>query len=218
MIKLENVCRYYGQGEKQVRAIDGISFDVQDNEFVVVRGPSGSGKTTLLLTLGGMLRPTSGEVLISGQNVYELNKAARARFRAQNIGFVFQMFHLLPYLNVLENVLLPQRINGNKSDKKAAESILNRLCLTDRMYHKPSALSAGERQRVAIARAMINKPGFILADEPTGNLDPENSAEVMNYLEQFHCDGGTVIVVTHGDIAEKYASKIIRFEKGRIIR
>jgi putative ABC transport system ATP-binding protein len=216
IVSLENVSKTYRTRRGQIKALDGVDLEIAEGEFVVVRGPSGSGKTTLLLTVGGMLRPTTGRVLVNGNDVYAMGERNRAKFRAQNIGFVFQMFHLVPYLNIVENALLPAGVVKGAAGKTEARELLERLNISEREYHKPSELSAGERQRTAIARALLNHPGIILADEPTGNLDPENAAEVIGYLAQFHRDGGTVIVVTHGAGADQFADRIIYLRKGRV--
>ncbi len=216
MVRLENASKNYQTRHGQVRALDKVSLHINDGEFVVVRGPSGSGKTTLLLSIGGMLRPTEGQVLIKNSDIYAMSKTQRARFRAENIGFVFQLFHLVPYLNIIENVLLPVGVGRSQSDRENAKKLLDRLKLTERMYHKPAELSAGEKQRTAIARAMIKRPQIILADEPTGNLDPENSEEIIRHLAEFHSHGGTVIVVTHGKAVDQYAGRIVNLKKGYI--
>ena len=216
VISLENVSKIYRTRRGQVKALDGVSLQVEEGEFVVVRGPSGSGKTTLLLSVGGMLRPTNGRVVVNGNDIYAMSERKRAKFRAQNIGFVFQMFHLVPYLNAIENALLPSGVEGGQTGKAEARELLAHLNMSGREYHKPSELSAGEQQRTAIARALLNHPGVVLADEPTGNLDPGNAAEVIQYLAQFHHDGGTVIVVTHGSVADQYANRIIHLREGHI--
>lgn len=216
MVHFENVSKIYQTRRGRVKALDAVNFQVREGEFLVVRGPSGSGKTTLLLCIGGMLRPTKGRVVVKGSDISAMSERERAKFRAENIGFVFQMFHLLPYLNVLENVLLPVGAGANRADRVEARELLKRLGLSEREHHRPSELSAGERQRTAMARALLNRPKIILADEPTGNLDPENAAEVIGYLAEFHRDGGTVIIVTHGTIVEQYAHRIIHLQEGRI--
>ena len=213
MVRLENISKIYRTKRGEVKALDEVSLQIEEGEFVVVRGHSGCGKTTLLLAIGGMLRPTKGQVIVGGNDVYEMGERARARFRAENIGFVFQMFHLVPYLNVIENTLLS---SGSENKQPEAEELLGRLRMSGREHHKPAELSTGERQRTAIARAMINRPRIILADEPTGNLDPENAAEAVGYLSEFHRDGGTVIVVTHGSAVDSYANRIIHLQEGRI--
>ena len=213
MVQLENISKIYRTRRGQVKALDKISFQIQEGEFVVVRGPSGSGKTTLLLAIGGMLHPTSGRVIIGDKDIYAMSKRERAQFRAENIGFVFQMFHLVPYLNVIENALLA---SGARADRPEAEKLLERLGMSGREHHKPSELSAGERQRTAIARALLNHPRIILADEPTGNLDPENAAQVIGYLSEFHRGGGTVIVVTHGVVADQHSDRITYLQAGQV--
>ena len=200
----------------QVKALDDINLRVKEGEFVVLRGPSGSGKTTLLMTIAGMQHPTSGTVSVLKQDLYALNARARAQFRGTNIGFVFQMFHLVPYLNITENIALAWRSAVNKNKKNQVNALIEHFGLAERNYHKPAQLSAGEKQRVAIARALLNQPKFILADEPTGNLDPDNAATVCRYLSEFHQKGGTVIFATHGTEAEDFADRIIRLRNGRI--
>ncbi|MEW6360464.1 MAG: ABC transporter ATP-binding protein [Planctomycetota bacterium] len=216
MIRLENVSKIYRKQADEIRALDGVALSVKEGEFLCIKGPSGSGKSTLLLTMGGMVRPTEGKVLVNGTDVYAVSGHERAVFRAQNIGFVFQMFHLIPYLTVVENVLVPALAAGRRPDRKEAEALLERFNMTGRLRHKPSELSTGERQRVAMARALLNKPKLILADEPTGNLDPANAGEVMGYLAEFHGNGGTVVVVTHEEFAEKHAQRVVHLKDGRI--
>ena len=214
MVVLKNISKYYRKRNETVKALDEINLYVKKGEFIVVQGHSGSGKTTLLLTIGGMLHPTSGLIEVNENSIYDLTEKERAQFRAKNVGFVFQMFHLLPYLNVIENVLLPTVVDNGKNEKVEAENLLNRFGLTDRLHHKPYELSTGERQRVAMARALVNKPALILADEPTGNLDPDNAADIMSHLAGFHREGCTVIVVTHGEFANQYADRIIHLNRG----
>jgi ABC-type lipoprotein export system ATPase subunit len=216
MVRLENASKTYQTRHGQIRALDRVSLHIKEGEFVVVRGPSGSGKTTLLLSIGGMLRPTEGQVLIKNSDIYAMSKKRRARFRAENIGFVFQLFHLVPYLNIIENVLLPAGVGRSRYGQLDAKKLLDRLKLMERMSHKPAELSAGEKQRAAIARAMLKRPQIILADEPTGNLDPENSEEIIRHLAEFHSSGGTVIVVTHGKAVDQYAGRAVHLEKGHI--
>jgi ABC-type lipoprotein export system ATPase subunit len=218
MIKFENVCKIYTMRNEKVKALDNINLHIAEGEFIVVRGPSGSGKSTLLFSIGGMLKVTSGLVNVNGMDIYKLDEKNRANFRAENIGFVFQMFHLVPYLNVIENVLLPAGSVKNESlSKSTAKDLLKKLNLEKRINHKPSEMSAGEIQRAAIARALIIQPKIILADEPTGNLDPENAAEVIGHLQQFHKNGGTVVAVTHGTDADQFADRIIHLRQGRVL-
>ena len=216
MVILENVTKIYQSRGGQVKALDNVNLRVERGEFVVIRGPSGSGKTTLLLIVGGMLDPTAGKVIVDGVDLTSISERARAKFRGQNIGFVFQMFHLVPYLNVIENVLLAGGAKGGNVDRERARALLKRLGLAEREQHKPSQLSVGERQRTAIARALFNQPKLILADEPTGNLDPDSAKEVFRYLREFREEGGTVLVVTHGVEVDKYADRILQLRNGRL--
>lgn len=216
MVRLENVVRTYRTRRGNVRALNDINLQIQKGEFIVVCGPSGSGKTTLLMTIGGMLRPTSGIVTIEQNDLYALSIRKRAKFRAENIGFVFQMFYLVPYLNVTENVILAGGAVGNKKRYSQADELIDRFGLSGRNFHKPSELSAGEQQRTAVARALFNNPRIVLADEPTGNLDPDNAAMVLKFISDFHRDGGTVILATHGPAAQQFADRIIYMQDGEI--
>ena len=216
MIRLENVSKVYRGKMGEVRALDEVSLGVERGEFVVVRGASGSGKSTLLLTIGGLIRPTRGSVLVNGRELYGLSWGEQARLRAEKIGFVFQMFHLLPYLNVLDNVLVPAMTGMGQVKRDRARDLLEKLQMSERAQHKPSQLSTGERQRVAIARALLNEPELILADEPTGNLDPDNAARVLGYLSDFHREGGTILLVTHERAAEEYAQRVVLLDAGRL--
>ncbi len=215
MIKLENVSKVYQGANGEVRALDDVSLSVEKGEFVAVRGPSGCGKSTLLLTVGAMVRPTEGRVLLSGEDVYGMSVSQRARLRADKIGFVFQMFHLVPYLDALENVLVPT-LAGARGGRAEALELLARLQLSHRLHHRPAELSTGERQRCALARALLNRPEIILADEPTGNLDPDNAAQVMQYLGNFHREGGTMLLVSHDPLADQYAQRVLRLDQGRV--
>jgi ABC-type lipoprotein export system ATPase subunit len=216
MIRLEDVLKTYRTRGGFVKALDGVNLNIEKGEFIALCGPSGSGKTTLLMTLAGMQSPTSGTVTIEQKNIYAMNAAARAKFRARNIGFVFQMFHLIPYLNIIENIVLAGATTTNKNKKANADELIEKFGLTERSHHKPPELSAGEKQRTAIARALLNKPGIVLADEPTGNLDSDNAAAVLEYLSQFHHAGGTVILATHAKVADNLADRIIYLKNGRI--
>ena len=216
MIALENIAKSYRTGRREVHALRDIDLRIEKGEFTVLCGPSGSGKTTLLMTIAAMLRPTTGTVRIRESDLYAMSMRERAKFRAQNIGFVFQMFHLVPYLDIAENVLLADRLSGRSTRVEAAEDLLGRLGLAERAFHKPAELSAGEKQRAAIARALFNQPEIILADEPTGNLDPDNASGVLGHLAEFHRNGGTVIVATHGPAAQQFADRSIHLRHGTI--
>jgi len=172
MIELSDVRRVYPGPKGNVAALDGVSLAVAEGEFVAIRGRSGSGKSTLLLTMGGMVRPSSGQVVFRGTDMYTVSAGDRARYRARDVGFVFQMFHLIPYLSVIDNVLAPGRLTGQAPERARAEELLERFGMGHRLGHTPAKLSTGERQRVAVARALLHRPALVLADEPTGNLDP----------------------------------------------
>jgi putative ABC transport system ATP-binding protein len=216
VIVLDETTKLYETRAGEVRALDGISLEIAEGEFVAVRGPSGSGKTTLLMAVAGMLRPSAGTVRVSEQDVYQLSQRERARFRAKNIGFVFQMFHLVPYLSVLENVLLAAPVGDRASRSTDAVELLDQLGLSGRATHRPSELSAGEKQRTAIARALLNRPKIILADEPTGNLDPGNAETVIRHLSDFQRGGGTVVVATHGPAAGQFATRVVQLREGKL--
>jgi len=215
MVVLENVVKSYRGRQGDVKALSDINLRIERGEFVVICGPSGSGKTTLLMTIAAMLRPTSGSICVEEHDIYKMSIRERAKFRAENIGFVFQMFHLVPYLNVVENVALAGGIAGRNGGAVKAKELLRQLGLAQRAFHKPSELSAGEKQRTAIARALLNRPKIILADEPTGNLDPDNTTSVLGYLSDFHHSGGTVILATHGTEAEQFADRVIYLRNGQ---
>ena len=217
MIRCDEVTKIFRKNGSEVTSLDRFTAEVAEGEFVAVRGPSGSGKTTLLLTLGGMQRPSDGSVQLAGRDLYALSPAERARLRSSEIGFVFQMFHLVPYLDLLGNVLLACPGKPSAEVRQRASGLMDELGLADRASHRPGELSAGERQRLAVARALLNRPKLILADEPTGNLDPENAAEVIRHLAEFHRAGGTVVLVTHGAAADAHADRTLRLEQGRLV-
>ncbi len=216
MIVLEDVSKIYHSRRYTIHALRDINLRIEKGVFLIVCGPSGSGKTTLLMTIAAMLRPTKGRVYIEEKDIYNISSQDRAGFRAKNIGFIFQMFYLVPYLNSIENVVLAGGAIGKNKDTAAAMDLLKQLGLSQRSFHKPAQLSAGEKQRVAVARALFNQPKIILADEPTGNLDSENAASVIEYLSEFHRSGGTVIMATCQMQAQKIADRIIYLRNGSI--
>ena len=217
MIRCDEVTKIFRKNGAEVVSLDRFTAEVAEGEFVAVRGPSGCGKTTLLLTLGGMQRPSAGSVQLGGRDLYALSPSQRARLRSSEIGFVFQMFHLVPYLDLLGNVLLACPGKPSDAVRRRAGELMDELGLAKRASHRPGELSAGERQRLAVARALLNRPKLILADEPTGNLDPENAAEVIRHLAEFHRGGGTVVLVTHGAAADAHADRTLRLEQGRLL-
>ena len=218
MLRTTDLSKLYPNPQGTVRALDGVSLAVESGEFVAVRGPSGCGKTTLLLAAGGLLRPTEGQVLVNGQDPYTLSPDERARLRAENIGFVFQQYHLVPYLSVLDNVLAPSLAMPRPGVRARAEELVARFRLMDRMHHLPAELSTGERQRTALARALLNRPGLLLADEPTGNLDADNSEVVLSCLSEFAQDGGAVLLVTHDAGAVQYARRVLQLRNGKLLQ
>jgi putative ABC transport system ATP-binding protein len=216
MIQLENVEKVYRRSDGLVRALAGVSLHIEAGCFVVVRGPSGCGKSTLLNVIGGLASPTAGRVRVAGHDLSAMSAAERARFRAGHVGFVFQTFHLLPYLTVLDNVAMAALPGQEAAARKRARQLLGDFHLVDRAGHRPAELSTGECQRVAIARALINHPRLLLADEPTGNLDLQNTATVLDLLEAFHRQGGTVVLVTHQQVASNHAQRTILLHQGKI--
>ena len=218
IIELSNVTRTFTTRNANVTALNDISLQLEAGKLVCLSGPSGSGKSTLLFTLGGMLRPDSGTVRVLGHDLYGLSKSERAVFRAAQLGFIFQDFHLIPYLTVRENVLLPlgQMKHSARPGLEECKQLLTRLGLAHRMDHKPRQLSAGERQRTAIARATLLKPPVLLADEPTGNLDEDSAGEVYRLLTEYRDQGGTVLVVTHTRSAWSYADQVVQMVEGRL--
>ncbi len=217
MIEITNLTKTYAGRGNQVAALDDVSLRVNAGEFVAIQGPSGSGKTTLLLATGGLLMPTSGAVTVDGQVLYALSPEERARFRGATIGFVFQQFHLVPYLSVERNILVPAIAAPADNARERARALMGHFQLASRARHVPAELSTGERQRVALARALLNGPKILLADEPTGNLDGENAETVLRYLTKFADDGGAVLLVTHDARATRYAHRTIRLWSGRVV-
>lgn len=216
MIDIKNVSKHYSSRGNRVIAVGNITHHIKPAEFVAVQGPSGCGKTTLLLTLGGLLKPTSGSLTVDGQDPYLLSPERRARFRASKIGFVFQQFHLVPYLSVEQNILVAAIAAPSDHARERANELIDHFQLTGRAKHVPAELSTGERQRVSLARALLNQPKLILADEPTGNLDQENAEIVLGYLAEFARQGGTVLLVTHDPRAAHYAHRTVHMSAGRV--
>jgi len=213
LVQVEHLEKRFGS----VRALDGVSFMVEAGEWIAIMGPSGSGKTTLINILGGLDRPSAGRVIVDGLEISEHSEQELTRYRAEKIGFIFQQFHLVPYLTALENVMLAQYFHSLTDENEAAEA-LKRVGLDGRSTHLPSQLSGGEQQRVAIARALINHPKLILADEPTGNLDEANEVIVLNLLRGLHRAGHTILVVTHSQAIGNLADRRIELEHGRLAR
>lgn len=218
MLVLEKISKTYRTLQGEVRAVQEVSLEIKRGEFVAVRGPSGSGKTTLLLTAGGLLRPDKGSVRINGVEPFALSPEKRARFRAEHIGFVFQQFHLLPYLTVLENVLAAALPRPRADAVDRAKFLLEKLGLSARLEHLPSALSTGEKQRTALARALFHEPPLLLADEPTGNLDEANGRNVLESLAGYAQQGGAVLLVTHDPRAASLAHRSLVMESGRLLQ
>ena len=219
ILRVEHLSKSYGKGNTEVRALDDVSFSVQKGDFVAIVGPSGSGKSTLLHLLGGVDRPTSGRVLIDGTDIYQLNPTQLAIFRRRQIGLIYQFYHLIPVLNVEENITLPLLLDGRKVDRQYLDGLLHTLNLENRRGHLPNQLSGGQQQRVSIGRALINHPALVLADEPTGNLDSQNSAEIIGLLREYNRQHHqTLIVITHDERIALQADRIISVEDGRFSR
>lgn len=218
VLQTKGLKKYYGANENLVKALDGVAFDVEQGEFVAIVGTSGSGKSTLLHMLGGLDRPTDGEVLIEGKNIFELKDEELTIFRRRKIGFVFQNYNLVPVLNVYENILLPIQLDGNTPDMDYINTIVETLGLKEKLENLPNNLSGGQQQRVAIARALAAKPAIILADEPTGNLDSKTSQDVLGLLkvtsQKF---SQTIVMITHNEEIAQLADRIVRIEDGRIV-
>ncbi len=219
ILEIKNLCKVYGKGETKVDALDNVSFDVEQGEFVAIVGPSGSGKSTLLHILGGVDSPTSGVVNIAGTDISKLNETKLAIFRRRQIGLIYQFYNLIPILNVEENMTLPLLLDGKKPDKKLLKDLLEKLGLKERLKHLPNQLSGGQQQRVSIGRALMNNPALLLADEPTGNLDSENSKQIVALLRKFNKENNqTVIIITHDERIALSADRIITIEDGRITK
>ncbi len=218
IMKAENLKKVYGNGENEVRALDGVNLEVEKGEFVMIVGTSGSGKSTLLHMLGGLDVPTSGKVIIDGKDIFSLKDEQLTIFRRRKIGFVFQNYNLVPNLSVYENMILPVQLDGNMPDKDYMKQIIDVLGLEKKLNYLPNNLSGGQQQRVAIARALLSKPEVILADEPTGNLDSRTSQDVIGLLkvtsERF---SQTIVMITHNEEIAQMGNRIIRIEDGKIV-
>ena len=218
ILRTENLKKYYEQGASPVKAIDGVNISVAQGEFVAIVGTSGSGKSTLLNMLGGLDRPTEGKVLVDGKDIFSLKDEELTIFRRRKIGFVFQAFNLVPVLNVYENIVLPIQLDGNEVDEEYVKEIIGIIGLSEKVNSMPNQLSGGQQQRVAIARALATKPSFILADEPTGNLDSKTSQDVLGLLkttgDKFN---QTMIMITHNEEIAQMADRIIHIEDGHVI-
>lgn len=217
MLKLQDAAKIYSGTKQDVRAIEGVSLTIEAQEAVAIQGPSGCGKSTLLLVCGALLRPTGGTVLIADVDPYQLSANARSTFRAQNIGFVFQQFHLVPYLDALQNILTANVPNRQPQPLERAEELMRHFGLEDRRHHVPAELSVGERQRVALARALFHRPKLVLADEPTGNLDPDNAVTVLDSLREYADAGAAVLMVTHDPHAAQRAHRVLHMDRGHLV-
>lgn len=218
MIQLKNVTKSFSGPNGRVSALNDISFSIPPGELLAIMGPSGCGKTTLLLTASGMLRPDSGDVqLMEEYRPYDLPPDKRSRMRAGLVGFVFQQFHLIPYLTVKENIITPSLSLYKEDPEQRAQELIRQFGLQEREDHLPPQLSTGERQRTAMARALFNKPKILFADEPTGNLDDENTEIVLNHLRSYSSEGGSVLLVTHDKHAAGYATRTLKMKKGYLV-
>ncbi|MBQ6707639.1 MAG: ABC transporter ATP-binding protein [Clostridia bacterium] len=219
ILNVKNLCKTYGKGENQVKALDDVSFSVKRGEFIAIIGPSGSGKSTLLHILGGVDKPTSGTVYMDGSDVYRQNDEQLAIFRRRQVGLIYQFYNLIPVLNVTENITLPVLMDGQKVNTERLENLIKTLKLNGRENHLPNQLSGGQQQRVSIGRALMNSPSVVLADEPTGNLDSKNSQEIIDLLKYYNKEyNQTLIIITHDENIALQADRIISIEDGKITR
>ena len=219
ILETKDLRKFYGSGDTQVKALDGVDLSVENGEFVAIVGTSGSGKSTLLHMLGGLDRPTSGAVLVDGKDIFSLKDEELTIFRRRKIGFVFQSYNLVPVLSVYENIVLPIQLDGGKVDQSYVNQVIEALVLEQKLQNLPSQLSGGQQQRVAIARALVTKPAIILADEPTGNLDSKTSQDVLSLMkvtgQKF---AQTMVMITHNEEIAQMADRIVRIEDGRIVK
>ena len=219
ILKVENLCKIYGKGENEVKAVDNVSFSVEKGEFVAIVGASGSGKSTLLHLLGGVDRPTSGKVFIDGEDIYKLSDDQLAIFRRRQVGLIYQFYNLIPILNVEENITLPCNLDGKQVEQAKLDELLKTLKLENRRKHLPNELSGGQQQRDSIGRAIINNPAIMLADEPTGNLDSKSSEEIISLLRLSNKKyNQTVIIITHDEKIALEADRVITIDDGKIIK
>ena len=219
ILKVENLCKRYGEKDTEVVALDNVSFTVERGEFVAIIGASGSGKSTLLHLIGGVDRPTSGKVFIDGTDIYELNADKLAIFRRRQVGLIYQFYNLIPILNVVENITLQCRLDGKEVKEERLEELLEILNLKNRKEHLPNQLSGGQQQRVSIGRAIVNYPAIVLADEPTGNLDSKASREIIDLLKMSNQKyNQTVIVITHDENIALEADRILTIDDGKIVK
>ena len=218
LMKIENLCKTYGKGENEVKALDNVSFTIPKGQMLAVIGPSGSGKSTLLHILGGVDRPTSGKVFLDNQDVFAQNNKDLAIFRRRQVGLIYQFYNLIPVLDAEENITLPLIMDGRKPDPKHLDKLLEMLQIKERRHHLPSQLSGGQQQRVSIGRALFTSPGVILADEPTGNLDSKNSDEIMKLLQQSNREfEQTMVIITHDENIALQCDRIITLTDGKIV-
>lgn len=219
ILEVKNLSKIYGKGDTLVKAVDDVSFTVEQGEFVAIIGPSGSGKSTLLHIIGGVDTPTTGNVIVDGTDITKLKESPLSIFRRRQIGLVFQFYNLIPILTVEENLTLPLLLDGRKPNKEQIDYLVSNLGLGDRLKHLPNQLSGGQQQRVSIGRALANNPALLLADEPTGNLDSENSKEIVALLRKFNREHNqTVIMITHDERIAQSADRIIAIEDGKIVK
>ena len=218
MYELRAVTKRYTRGKETIDALDGVDLSIADGDRLVIQGPTGGGKSTLLQMLGGLDRPTSGEVVLDGTDLAKLSEAKLTRVRSENIGFVFQSFNLIPTLNAEENILLPLAIAGRKADPAWFDTVIQTVGLRDRLSHRPNELSGGQQQRVACARALVSKPEIVFADEPTGNLDSTSGAEVLGFLRRSVDEfGQTIVMVTHDPVAAAHTDRVVFLADGRVV-
>lgn len=217
LLEVKDLCRTFRQGDTDIHAVDHVSFSMEAGEMLAIVGQSGSGKTTLLNLLGGIDKPSAGQVLLDGQDIHTLSDAEAAKLRRQKIGYIYQDFKLLPILTAKENILLPAILDGKKAPARVVSALADRLGIGNRLNHLPSQMSGGQRQRVAIARALINHPSIILADEPTGNLDKESANEILEMLLKLNHEGNTILLVTHEESFADLCPRKITLSDGQIV-